>query len=274
MNIFKRLCNSIFTIVICAVIALSIPATAFAQTELTVFAAASMTESMKLVADQYKKTAPDVKIIYNFDSSGTLKTQIEQGAFCDVFVSAGQKQMDQLDINANPKVNTKKLDFIMTGTRFNVVSNKVVLVVPKGHNSKGISDFKDTLTDKVFIIALGNSDVPVGQYSEEVLKSLGIWDKLKKMNKISYGSNVKEVLSQVAAGAADCGMVYSTDAATSNAVEVVAEAPKGTHRPITYPVAILKETQNLEAATAFTNFLKGPESIKIFTGIGFAIPSK
>ncbi len=229
---------------------------------------------MKLVADQYKKTAPDVKIIYNFDSSGTLKTQIEQGAFCDVFVSAGQKQMDQLDINANPKVNTKKLDFIMTGTRFNVVSNKVVLVVPKGHNSKGISDFKDTLTDKVFIIALGNSDVPVGQYSEEVLKSLGIWDKLKKMNKISYGSNVKEVLSQVAAGAADCGMVYSTDAATSNAVEVVAEAPKGTHRPITYPVAILKETQNLEAATAFTNFLKGPESIKIFTGIGFAIPSK
>lgn len=252
----------------------TLPLPANADTNLTVFAAASMTESMNMIAEAYKKTVPDVKIIFNFDSSGTLKTQIEQGAECDIFISAGQKQMDQIDIKAASKVNTKKLDLVMDGTRFNIVSNKVVMVVPKGHNPKGINDFKDVVTEKVFIIALGNSDVPVGQYSEEIYRNLGLWDKLKSMNKISYASNVKEVLSQVAAGAVDCGVVYSTDAATSKGVDVVAEAPKGSHRPITYPAAILKNAKNPEAANAFIAFLKGPESLKIFNKIGFAVPAK
>jgi len=274
MKAFKRLSSLVMAMLICTAVITASSFTGYAATKLTVFAAASMTESMKLIAKEYKKIAPDVEIIYNFDSSGTLKTQIEHGADCDVFLSAGQKQMDQLDVNASSKLNPKKLDFVMEGTRFNIVSNKVVLVVPRGHNPKGINDFKDVVTDKVFLIALGNSDVPVGQYSVEVFKSLGIWDKLVKMNKISYGSNVKEVLSQVAAGAVDCGVVYSTDAATSNKVEVVAEAPKGTHKPITYPAAILKKAANVEAAKAFVVFLKGPESTKIFKSIGFAIPAK
>ncbi len=250
------------------------PLRANAETTLTVFAAASMTESLNIIAESYKKSAPDVKIVYNFDSSGTLKTQIEQGAECDIFISAGQKQMNQIDIKADPKVNTQKLDLVMEGTRFNIVSNKVVMVVPKGHNPKGIGDFKDVVTEKVFLIALGNSDVPVGQYSEEIYKNLGIWDKLKEMGKISYASNVKEVLSQVSAGAVDCGIVYSTDAATSKGVDVVAEAPKGSHKPITYPAAILKKTKNPEAAAAFVDFLKGPESSNTFSKIGFAVPAK
>ena len=107
-----------------------------------------------------------MSIVYNFDSSGTLKTQIEQGAECDIFISAGQKQMDQINDT-----------HVMPGTRFNIVSNKVVLIVPKGNNPTGIASFDDIATDKVTLIALGNSDVPVGQYSEEIFKHMGVWDK-------------------------------------------------------------------------------------------------
>lgn len=234
-----------------------------AEKTVTVFAAASMTESMNRIAELYKAVAPGVEIVYNFDSSGTLKTQIEQGADCDVFISAGQKQMNDLGDK-----------FVDTPTRFNIVSNRVVLIVPKGHNPKKINDFKDVVTDKVFLISLGNSDVPVGQYSEEIYKNLGLWDQLKSLSKITFASNVKEVLSHVAAGAVDCGIVYSTDAATSNAVEIVADAPKDSHRPITYPAAIMKGAKDKEAAAAFVEFLKGREATDVFTGIGFAIPAK
>ncbi|MGD9666894.1 MAG: molybdate ABC transporter substrate-binding protein [Synergistaceae bacterium] len=264
-----------FTVLLPLLLILSLfPATqpANAETELTVFAAASMTESMNMIADAYKKSEPDVKIIFNFDSSGTLKTQIEQGADCDIFISAGQKQMDQLDISADPSVNTKKFDFIMSGTRFNIVSNKVVLITHKNSSSKGIRGFQDLVTEKVSLVSIGNSDVPAGQYAAEVLKALDIWDKLTATNKISYASNVKEVLSQVSTGAVDCGFVYSTDAATCKAVEVIAEAPKGSHRPIIYPAALLKGTRNEKAASEFAKFLKGPESAGIFEMVGFTIP--
>lgn len=255
-----------------ACIALS--AAAFAATELSVFAAASMTESMNIIAGQYAKKAPDVRITYNFDSSGTLKTQIENGAECDLFISAGQKQMNALDAKADEKANPKKLDFVMDGTRFNIVSNKVVLVVPKGQNKKGISDFKDVMTDKVKLVALGNSDVPVGQYSVEIYKNLGLWDGLQKSGKVTFASNVKEVLAQVAAGAVDCGVVYSTDAATSKGVEVAAEAPKGTHKPITYPAAVMKHSKNAAAAKAFAEYLKSGACAKVFKKIGFSVPAK
>lgn len=250
----------------------TVPLPANADTNLTVFAAASTTESMNMIAEAYKKTAPDVKIIFNFDSSGTLKTQIEQGAECDIFISAGQKQMDQIDISADPSVNAKKVDLLMHGTRFNIVSNKVVLITPKNNSSKGIRGFKDLVTEKVSLLSIGNSDVPAGQYAAEVLKALDVWDKLTATNKISYASNVKEVLSQVSTGAVDCGVVYSTDAATCKAVEVIAEAPKGSHRPIIYPAALLKGTRNEKAASEFARFLKGPECAGIFKMVGFTIP--
>lgn len=245
-----------------------------APKELSVFAAASMTESMNKIATLYNKVNPDVKIVYNFDSSGTLKTQIQHGAECDIFISAGQKQMNQMDIKADPKENTEKLDFVLDGTRFNIVANKVVMIVPKGVNPKKINDFKDVVTDKVGLIALGNSDVPVGQYSQEIYTNLGLWDQLNQQKKITFASNVKEVLAQTAAGAVDCGIVYSTDAATSAGVEVVAEAPASSHKDITYPAAILKRTKDEKAAKDFVAFLKGPEASAVFTEIGFAIPKR
>jgi molybdate transport system substrate-binding protein len=258
---------------LCAAI-MAVPAVCCAG-ELTVFAAASMTESMNRIAAMYQKVAPKVKIVYNFDSSGTLKTQIQQGAPCDVFISAGQKQMNQLDIKADPKANTEKLDFVMPGTRFNIVSNKVVLIVPKGH-AAGIKDFKAAATDKVKLIALGNSDVPVGQYSEQIFKSLGIWDKLNAEKKITFGSNVKEVLAQVESGAVSCGVVYSTDAATAKkgSIEIAAEAPEGSHKPIVYPAAVLKNSKNAADAKAFCEYLKSRPCKKVFESIGFSIPKK
>lgn len=272
MKGLKRLAFVMTVVLSCALFFPSLsPA---AEKTLTVFAAASMTESMNRIAELYKKVAPDVKIVYNFDSSGTLKTQIQEGADCDIFISAGQRQMDQIDIDASPSVNMDKLDFVLPGTRFDIVSNQVVLIVPKGKNPNGIDDFKDAVTDKVSLMALGNSDVPVGQYSQEIYAHLGLWDRLNAMSKVTFAGNVKEVLVQVAAGAVDCGIVYGTDAAANSGVEVVAKAPEGSHRPITYPAAILKRTKNEPAAQAFVAFLKSDECTAVFKSIGFAIPEK
>lgn len=254
-----------FYLTLCALVCCAFIAGAQAAqaADLYVFAAASMTESMNQIAEMYKKVDPNVKIVYNFDSSGTLKTQIEQGAECDVFISAGQKQMNA--------INDK---FVLPGSRFNIVSNKVVLIVPKGKNDTHINSFEDVVTDKVKLIALGNSDVPVGQYSVEIFKNMGIWDKLQSENKITYASNVKEVLAQTAAASVSCGVVYSTDAATSKAVKVVANAPKDSHKPIVYPAAIMKDTKNKDAAEAFVKYLKSGACSKVFKKIGFAIPEK
>jgi molybdate transport system substrate-binding protein len=178
--------------------------------------------------------------------------------------------MNQLDISADKAVNKDNLDFVLQGSRFNIVSNQVVLIVPKG-STKGINDFNDVLTNKVTLIAIGNSDVPVGQYTQEIYTSLGKWADLQKSGKVTYGSNVKEVLSHVASGAVDCGTVYVTDVTSD--VTIVASAPAGTYQPVTYPAAILKGTGNQAAAEAFVKFLKGTESKQVFERIGFAIPA-
>ena len=232
-----------FLAIVCALLAAAAPV--LAATELSVFAAASMNESMTEIAEMYKKVAPDVSVVYNFDSSGTLKTQIEQGAECDIFISAGQKQMDQINDS-----------HVMPGTRFNIVSNKVALIVPKGNNPTGIASFDDVATNKVTLVALG------------------VWDKLNGENKISFASNVKEVLAQTESAAVSCGVVYGTDAATSDKVDVVAGAPEGSHKPIVYPAAILKGTKNEAAAKAFVEYLKGPEATAVFERIGFSVPEK
>ena len=182
-----------------------------AEVTLNVFAAASMTETLTEIQELYKEVAPNVTLVFNFDSSGTLKTQIQEGADCDVFISAAQKQMNQLDKDADPEVNTEGLDYVLEGSRINLLENKVVLAVPDG-NPKGIESFADLGTDKLSLLALGNEDVPVGQYSEEILTNLGILDQLEQENKITYGSNVKEVTTQVSEAAADAGIIYATDA--------------------------------------------------------------
>ena len=139
--------------------------------ELIVFAAASMTETLTTLGDQYMNDHPEVTIVFNFDSSGTLKTQIQEGADCDIFISAGQKQMNQLDITAKPEVNTEGLDFVLEGTRFNILENKVALAVPEG-NPAGIESYDDLaegLKSGKIMLAMGNSDVPVGQYTQKIL---------------------------------------------------------------------------------------------------------
>jgi molybdate transport system substrate-binding protein len=227
------------------------------ELSLNVFAAASLTEALTEIADLYKKTAPNVKIYFNFDSSGTLQTQIENGADADLFLSAGQRQMNALSGS-----------FINDETRKNLLVNKVVLIVP-GNSTKGISSFQDVMTAKVSLVALGNASVPVGQYSEEIFKYLNGWELISK--KASLGSNVKEVLSQVESASVDCGVVYATDAATAKNVKVAAAAPEGSHQPVVYPAAVLKGTKNPDAAQAFLNFLSLPEATAVFAKIGFEV---
>ena len=200
------------------VFALAVPS-AFAadaeKTELIVFAAASMTETLTQIKDLYEAENPGVTLVYNFDSSGTLKTQIQEGADCDVFISAAPKQMNQLDITADPEVNTDKLDFVLEGSRLNLLENKVVLAVPEG-NPKGIESF-DQLAELLaagdVFLAMGNSDVPVGQYTQKILAYYGLDEEaLAKAGSVTYGTNVKEVTTQVSEASVDCGVVYATDA--------------------------------------------------------------
>jgi len=227
--------------------------------ELTVSAAASLTEAMTEIGEKYKEIAPDVKITFNFASSGTLQTQIEQGAAADVFVSAAQKQMNALE--------TKGL--IDTPSRIDLLVNKVVLIVPKDSGSV-ITSFDDCLTDKASMIAIGDPEsVPVGQYAKEVFTFLGGWDAVSA--KANLGSDVKQVLSWVETGDADCGVVYSTDAATSGKVDVVSEAPEGSHAPVIYPAAIVSASTYITEARAFLDYLKSEEAGNIFTSCGFTV---
>ncbi len=225
--------------------------------ELTVFAAASMTETMTEIAELYKKEAPDVSLVYNFDSSGTLQTQIEEGAVCDLFLSAGQKQMDALEA-----------DFVLEGTRCDLLQNKVVLIAPKGAENAPASFQAAADTAR---IALGGADVPVGQYSEEIFRHLGLWDSMNAAGKITFGSNVKEVLAQVEAASVDCGVVYQTDAAASDGVTVCAEAPEDSYSPAVYPAAVLAGSEHPEEAKAFLAFLKTDACKQIFEDAGFTV---
>lgn len=238
-----------------------------AEVTLNVFAAASMTETLTEIQEMYKEVAPNVTLVFNFDSSGTLKTQIQEGADCDVFISAAQKQMNQLDKDADPEVNTEGLDYVLEGTRINLLENKVVLAVPDG-NPKGIESFADLGTDKLSLLALGNEDVPVGQYSEEILTNLGMLDQLERENKITYGSNVKEVTTQVSEAAADAGIIYATDAYSAG-LSAVAQADDTMCKQVIYPAAVLNISENQDAAEAFLDYLKTDDCMKVFEEVGF-----
>ena len=236
-----------------------------------VFAAASMTETLTRIAEQYRKVAPNVELVFTFESSGTLKTNIEQGADCDLFISAGQKQMNQLDLNADPAVNSSGLDFVLADSRCDLLENKVVLVVPEG-NPKSINSFadlKDGLVRGGILLAMGNEDVPVGQYTRKILAYYGLDEaEIANAGCITYGSNVKEVSSQVSEAAVDCGIVYQTDA-YSTGLTVVDTAGKDMCGQVIYPAAVLKTAKHPEEARAFLDYLKTPEAAAIFASVGF-----
>ena len=229
------------------------------ETEILVAAAASLKNAYedKLIP-MFEEANPGVTVKGTYDSSGKLQTQIEEGLDADVFMSAAKKQMIALDEEG----------MIASDTITDLLENKIVLIVPTG-NEKKLEKFEDI--EKADSIALGDpASVPAGQYSEEALTNLGIWDKIQ--DKVSFGTNVTEVLNQVAAASADAGIVYATDAASmADKVEVVAEAPEGSlSKKVIYPVAVVKGTAHEEVAKEFVAFLQTDKAITVFEDYGFS----
>ena len=239
--------------------------------ELIVFAAASLTETLNALAENYTAEHPTVTFRFNFDSSGTLKTQIAEGADCDLFLSAGQKQMNQLDITASSEVNTEGLDFVDADSRVDLLENKVVLCVPEG-NAKGIDSF-DSLAEHLkaedVLFCMGNSDVPVGQYTQKILAYYDLDEAvLTAAGVITYGSNVKEVTTQVSEASVDAGVVYCTDAFSAG-LTVVDEATSEMCGQVVYPAAVLKNAPHAEAAKEFLAYLQTDAAAKVFESVGF-----
>ena len=240
--------------------------------ELIVFAAASLTETLNAIAETYSAQNPGVTFRFNFDSSGTLKTQIQEGADCDLFISAGQKQMNQLDITASADVNKDGLDFVDADSRVNLLENKVVLCVPEG-SDKGIDSF-DALAEHLkaqdILFCMGNSDVPVGQYTQKILAYYDLDEEaLAAAGVITYGSNVKEVTTQITEASVDAGVVYCTDAYSAG-LTPVDEATKEMCGQVIYPAAVLKAAPNAEAAKEFLAYLQTDRAATVFEGVGFS----
>ena len=239
--------------------------------ELIVFAAASLTETLTAIGEIYSAENPGVTFSFNFDSSGTLKTQIQEGADCDLFISAGQKQMNQLDSTASADVNTEGLDFVDSDSRVDLLENKVVLCVPE-NGDKGIDSF-DSLAEHLkaedILFCMGNSDVPVGQYTQKILSYYDLDEEaLAAAGVITYGSNVKEVTTQITEASVDAGVVYCTDAYSAG-LTPVDEATKEMCGQVIYPAAVLKAAPNAEAAREFLAYLQTDRAATVFESVGF-----
>ena len=227
--------------------------------DLLVSAAASLKDTFTEIGELFESENSNVTITFNFGGSNILQKQIEQGAPIDVFASAAAITMDNLE--------DEKL--IIKETRKSFASNKIVLIVPKNAGVK-LSSFNDLTEDSVERIAIGSKEVPVRIYTEEVLRHLKLWDKLDY--KFVYGNNVRQVLQYVARGEVEAGLVYSTDAASSKAVRVVAEAEGEWHSPIVYPIAVINDSKNKQASEKFIDFVMSPVGQGILRKYGFAVP--
>ena len=239
--------------------------------ELIVFAAASMTETLTELGNKYMEANENVTVVFNFDSSGTLKTQIQEGADVDIFISAGQKQMDQLDIAADASVNPDGLDFVLDGTRFDILENKIALVVPEGNpaNINSYGDLSAALKTGSVMLAMGNSDVPAGQYTQKIFKYFGLVEEdLVSAGVITYGSNVKEIATQINEAAVDCGIIYQTDAFSAG-LTVVDAATAEMCGQVVYPAAVMNVSKNADAANDFLEYLTSAEADAVFENVGF-----
>ena len=240
---------------------------------LVVFAAASLTETLTEIAKDYKAVAPNVTLSFNFDSSGKLLTLIEEGAECDLFLSAAPKQMNALDgtLKDDAEKNPDGQDMLLEGSRVNLLENKVTLAVPEG-NPKGIESFDqlaELLQSGGVLLAMGNSDVPVGQYTQKILDYYGFDEAaLADAGVLTYGNNVKEVTSQVTEASVDCGIIYATDAFSAG-LTVVDSATAEMCGQVIYPAAVLKDGQT-EAAQAFLDYLKTDAAMAVFESVGFS----
>lgn len=246
------------------------------RTELVVFAAASMTETLTQIAEQYQTVDPGVKLVFNFASSGDLLTQIKEGAVCDLFISAAPKQMNALDgtLAQDAEKNPDGLDMLADGSRMDLLQNKVTLAVPEG-NPKGVENFDqlaDLLRSGDVLLAVGNSDVPVGQYSQKIFAYYGLDQaQMDAAGVLTYGSNVKEVTTAVSEGTVDCGIIYATDAYSAGLTAVDA-ATSDMCGQVIYPAAVLKDSQNQEETLALLDYLNGDEATAIFESVGFSKP--
>lgn len=229
--------------------------------EVNTFIAASLSNAMEEIQKDFNETYPDVAILYNADSSGTLQTQIEEGARCDIFFSAADKQMNALVDEDLAKKDTVE----------DILENKVVLIKPKDGETK-VTGFEN-ITDAANIALAGDS-VPVGQYAREIFDNLGITDEVNKME-INEGKNVSEVLAAVSEGSNEIGIVYATDAASvADKVDVIAEAPADALKtPVLYPVGLIEDKEASEddtaAAEAFLEYIKSDDAMKVFEKYGF-----
>ena len=241
--------------------------------ELVVFAAASMQETMEEIATLYKEVAPNVTLVYSFESSGTLLDSIESGADCDLFISAAPKQMNALDgtLADDAEKNPDGQDMLLEGTRLDLLENKVALAVPEG-NPKGVESFDqlaELLKSGDVFLAMGNSDVPVGQYTQKIFAYYGLDEAaLNEAGVLTYGTNVKEVTTQVSEAAVDCGIIYATDAFSAG-LEVVDEATAEMCGQVIYPAAVLKDSAHPDEARAFLDYLTGDEAGAVFESVGF-----
>ena len=227
--------------------------------ELNISAAVSMKDALAEIQTNYQKKAPHVKLVYNLGASGSLQKQIEQGAPADIFISAAPKQMNELEAK----------NLVIKATRKNLLENKLVLIAPKD-STLSISKLEDLQNDTVKQISIGETKVvPAGQYAEQALKKLGVWEKIQ--SKIVFAKDVRTVLTYVDTGNVDAGLVYKTDAAVSKKVKILATAPDGSHAPIIYPAAALSGTKNQKAAEEFLAYLAGPEGKSVFEKHGFVM---
>ncbi|WP_353929781.1 molybdate ABC transporter substrate-binding protein [Okeanomitos corallinicola TIOX110] len=237
----------------------SVPVVGQSNTNLLISVAASMKDVMEEIKPLYQQSQGNIKINYNFGASGALQRQIEQGAPVDMFISAAKKQVDGLEAK----------NLLLPGSRVVIAKNRLVLIVP--NNVSGISSFYNLPDTKVRKIAIGEPrSVPAGQYAQQVLQKLNLWDKLK--SKLVYAKNVRQVLASVESGNADAGLVYATDAKISNKVKVVVAADEKYHSAIIYPLAIIKRSKNIDAAKNFTEFLSSEPAKAVFKKYGFILP--
>ena len=253
--------NRVWSLALALVLVLSLAACGgkTKETELMVFAAASMQETLTEIGENYRKDHPEITLSFNFDSSGTLQTQIEEGAVCDVFISAGQKQMNALEEGS----------YILSGSRFDLLENKVALAVPEG-NPAGINSYDDLkagLEAGTVFLAMGNSDVPVGQYTQKIFAYWGL-DEAALSGCLTYGSNVKEVTTQVSEGAVDCGVIYGTDAFSAG-LTVVDTATEEMCGQVIYPAAVLSGSEHQTEAQAFLDYVRSADGAAVLESVGF-----